>query len=41
MEKAAINKEHNNFSNHVSALLTLTQLRILMLSYESLHTSYF
>lgn len=41
MEKAAINKEHNNFSDCVSTLLTLKQLRILMQSYERLGLSYF
>lgn len=39
MEKAAIHKEHN-FSDHMTALLALIQLKMLMLSCESLSMGY-
>lgn len=29
--------QHNNFSDHMTALLTLVQFKMLMLSYESLY----
>lgn len=40
MEKAAIHKEHNNFSDHMTVLLALIQLKMLMLSYGSLSMGY-